>query len=53
MAQITIEEIQSYVEENIQSFHQRRLESLEKLKLNKILKRKNPYLFYKRAQKYF
>jgi len=45
MAQITIEEIRSYVEENIQSFHQRRLESLEKLKLNKILKRKNPYLF--------
>jgi hypothetical protein len=45
MNPITIEEITAYIEENIVSFHQRRLDSLLDLKLNKILKRKNPYLF--------
>ena len=40
-----LEKVKKYVEENIDSFHQKRLVSLENLKLEKILKRKNPYLF--------
>jgi hypothetical protein len=42
---IKIEEAGQYVEQNIGSFHKGRLDSLRKLKLNKILERKNPYLF--------
>jgi len=42
---IKIEEVSQYVEQNIDSFHKGRLDSLRKLKLNKILERKNPYLF--------
>ncbi len=38
-------EVATYVEENIGAFHLRRLESLQALKLDKILSRKNPYLF--------
>ena len=38
-------EIKNYVEKNIGSFHQKRLDSLNGLKLNRILIRKNPYLF--------
>ncbi len=38
-------QITSYIEKNIPSFHQRKLESLANLKLNKVLARKNPYLF--------
>ena len=34
-----------FVEHNIQSFHEKRLTSLQELKLDKVLKRKNPYLF--------
>ena len=34
-----------YVEDNIITFHQKRLNHVSELKLNKILKRKNPYLF--------
>jgi len=34
-----------YVGKNIGIFHQRRIQSLDALKLEKILKRKNPYLF--------
>lgn len=37
--------IVSYVEENIPQFHQSRINGLRNLKLQKILKRKNPYLF--------
>src|SRR4030043_23368 len=40
-----IEEVGEYVKNNIGAFHNGRLESLKKLKLNKILERKNPYLF--------
>ena len=40
-----IEEVGQYVEQNIGIFHKGRLDSLRKLKLNKILERKNPYLF--------
>lgn len=38
-------EIRDYVSDNISEFHKTRLARLEELKLNKILKRKNPYLF--------
>ncbi|MBB1126562.1 PmeII family type II restriction endonuclease [Thiospirillum jenense] len=42
---IDIDCVYGYVENNIGNFHQKRIESLDKLKLDKILKRKNPYLF--------
>ncbi len=45
MKKITFDQVRSYVENNITSFHFTRLESLNDLKLDKILKRKNPYLF--------
>ena len=45
MTSIKIEDIRAYVKHNIGSFHQARLDSLRSLKLNKILRRKNPYLF--------
>lgn len=38
-------DIVAYVEKNIGKFHEARLKSLAGLKLNKILIRKNPYLF--------
>ena len=34
-----------YVEQNIGTFHQKRIQSLDSLSLEKVLKRKNPYLF--------
>src|SRR3989338_2079224 len=45
MNPIGINEVVKYVEENIGGFHSKRLQNLETLKLDKILKRKNPYLF--------
>ncbi|MBN2893444.1 MAG: hypothetical protein JXL97_16340 [Bacteroidales bacterium] len=42
---LNLQDIYEYVENNIGVFHNKRLKSLEKLKLDKILKRKNPYLF--------
>ncbi len=45
MKQINLRDVIIYVEDNIGTFHLKRLQNLEKLKLNKILKRKNPYLF--------
>ena len=46
MEQLNITEIFNYVETNISTFHQKRLEYVQsKVDLNKILKRKNPYLF--------
>jgi len=45
MGEISKEEIISFIEENINSFHDKRLENLSNLKLQKILSRKNPYLF--------
>lgn len=39
------EDVIAYVEQHIDDFHQARLKSLTALKLEKILKRKNPYLF--------
>jgi len=40
-----IKEVIEYVEQNIGTFHQKRIASLNALKLDKVLKRKNPYLF--------
>ena len=45
MRQVKLSNVQKYVEENIGEFHSSRLTSLKSLKLDKILKRKNPYLF--------
>lgn len=45
MDSIRIAEVSQYVEQNIGSFHQGRLDGLRKLRLNKVLERKNPYLF--------
>ena len=42
---ITNQQIADYVQTNIGSFHDKRLEALNKLQLNKLLRRKNPYLF--------
>ena len=35
----------SYISANIGAFHQKRLESLNSLRLERLLRRKNPYLF--------
>lgn len=45
MAKLELASVQNYVSQNIGSFHSRRLKSLQELKLDKVLKRKNPYLF--------
>lgn len=42
---LNLNDVVAYVEQNIGSFHATRLRSLEALKLNKILERKNPYLY--------
>lgn len=34
-----------YVEENIRNFHDKKLKSLQNIKFERVLKRKNPYLF--------
>ncbi len=44
MKTLSLERVNTYVNENIVEFHQRKIESLEKLTLSKLL-RKNPYLF--------
>jgi hypothetical protein len=45
MASVTVQEITKFIEKHIPEFHQKRLESLTKLKLQKVLRRKNPYLY--------
>jgi len=45
MRPLNLDDVTGYVERNIGGFHVRRLQSLENLKLNRILKKKNPYLF--------
>jgi len=45
MASVTVREITKFIEEHIPEFHQKRLESLAGLKLQKVLRRKNPYLY--------
>ncbi len=45
MKPIIPSDVSKYVEDNIGTFHQKRISNLDRLKLNKILERKNPYLF--------
>jgi len=45
MKQLNIVEVTQFVEANIGLFHEKRIKSLDNLKLDKVLKRKNPYLF--------
>jgi hypothetical protein len=45
MNPLNIKDVTQYVEANINVFHEKRIKSLENLKLDKVLKRKNPYLF--------
>lgn len=45
MKSIKLDDVKAYIKKNIGIFHKNRLESLKNLKLDKILKRKNPYLF--------
>lgn len=45
MGKVTVLEITKFIEENIPEFHRKRLESLAGLKLEKVLRRKNPYLY--------
>ncbi|MCL2099046.1 MAG: hypothetical protein FWH24_01235 [Oscillospiraceae bacterium] len=45
MKKMNICDVTKYVEENISIFHEKRIKNLDNLKLDKILKRKNPYLF--------
>ena len=45
MNDITDAQVTSYVQDNIGIFHDNRLEALNELRLNKLLRRKNPYLF--------
>ena len=42
---LELEEIGQYVSDNISKFHTKRLESLDRINLEKLLIRKNPYLF--------
>ena len=45
MPGVTVREITKFIEAHIPEFHRKRLESLASLKLQKVLRRKNPYLY--------
>jgi len=45
MGTLNLKNVVKYVEDNIGIFHTKRISSLDTLSLNKVLKRKNPYLF--------
>jgi len=45
MKSLNLQDVSQYVEQNIGTFHQKRIDGLNSLKLEKILKKKNPYLF--------
>lgn len=45
MKKLNMHDVSQYVENNIGTFHEKRIQSLDNLKLEKVLKRKNPYLF--------
>jgi hypothetical protein len=45
MNPLNIKDVTQYIETNINVFHEKRIKSLDNLKLDKVLKRKNPYLF--------
>ena len=50
MVNVSKKELIRFIELNIRQFHKRRLENLLALQLNKILSRKNPYLFKAKNQ---
>ncbi len=45
MKKVKLSDVTRYVEENISVFHQKRIAGLNSLKLNRVLAKKNPYLF--------
>lgn len=45
MKKLNLKDVSRYVEENIDTFHQKRIAGLNDLKLNRVLGKKNPYLF--------
>lgn len=45
MSQLSLKDVQLYVERNIGTFHEKRIASLQNLKLKTVLRKKNPYLF--------
>ena len=45
MKKLNLKDVSQYVENNIGTFHQKRISGLNELKLNKVLGKKNPYLF--------
>jgi len=45
MKKLNLKDVTQYVEKNIGTFHQKRIAGLNDLKLNKVLGKKNPYLF--------
>ena len=45
MEKLNIQDVLNYVEKHIGNFHEKRIQSLDSLGLQKVLKRKNPYLF--------
>ncbi len=45
MNKMSLEDVKTYVNNNIGEFHNHRIQSLDSLKLQKVLKRKNPYLY--------
>ena len=50
MKPLNLDDVADYVEKNISIFHDKRIAGLSSLKLNKVLNKKNPYLF---KAKYF
>ncbi|MDR1137612.1 MAG: hypothetical protein LBK91_04745, partial [Synergistaceae bacterium] len=50
MANLLIDDVIGYVENNISVFYEKRLDKIATLKLKEILQKKNPYLF---KAKYF
>jgi len=45
MNSLDLNEVTTFVDENIGTFHEAKLRSIKELKLDKLLRRKNPYLF--------
>ncbi len=45
MKKLNLLRVTAYIEKNIGVFHQKRIDSLKGLKLNRVLLKKNPYLF--------
>jgi hypothetical protein len=45
MANLSINDVIEYVEQNISVFHEKRISKIGELKLKGILQKKNPYLF--------